>query len=67
MTMFIPIYYLYLVVIDFYMHMHILNRVKWLIMFPFKTLLLGVKVGIDKSIPYGLRVYVAHSDHIPYL
>jgi len=28
--MFTPIYYLYLAVIDSYMHMHFLNRVKWL-------------------------------------
>ena len=31
MTMFAPIYYLYLAVIDSYMHMHFLNRVEWLV------------------------------------
>jgi len=31
MTMIAPIYYPYLAAIDSYMHMHFLNRVKWLI------------------------------------
>jgi len=31
MTMFIPIYYPYLTLIDFCMHMHFLNRIRWLV------------------------------------
>ena len=33
MIMFAPKYYLYLALIDFYMHIHFLNRVEWLVFF----------------------------------